>query len=161
MSSLQHAQSLQLFKLTMDDLYLSVFRYTAAVDFIGRLFVKWFALSCRTIVLSVLSCLSVTLTKRWMDQDETWHGGRPRPRSHCVRWGPSSPPKKRGTAPRQYSAHVCCGQTTRWIKMPLGMDVDLDPGNIVLDEDPAPPTFQSMSIVAKQLDGSRCHLLRR
>ena len=29
----------------------------------------------------------------WMDQDETWHAGRPRPRPHCVRWGPSSPPK--------------------------------------------------------------------
>jgi len=27
----------------------------------------------------------------WMDQDETWHGGRPRPWPHCVRWGPSSP----------------------------------------------------------------------
>ena len=25
-----------------------------------------------------------------MDQDETWHAGRPRPRPHCVRWGPSS-----------------------------------------------------------------------
>jgi len=30
----------------------------------------------------------------WMDQGETWHGGRPRPRPYCVRWGnrgPSSP----------------------------------------------------------------------
>ena len=32
----------------------------------------------------------------WMDQDATWYGGRPRPRPHCVRWGPSSP--ERGTA---------------------------------------------------------------
>jgi len=31
-----------------------------------------------------------------MDQDETWLGGRPRPRPHCVRWGPSSPSPKRG-----------------------------------------------------------------
>jgi len=29
-----------------------------------------------------------------MDQDETWHGDRPRPRPHCVRWGPTSPPQK-------------------------------------------------------------------
>jgi len=29
-----------------------------------------------------------------MDQDTTWYGGRPRPRRHCVRWGPSSPPRK-------------------------------------------------------------------
>jgi len=28
----------------------------------------------------------------WMDQDTTWYGGRPRPRTHCVRWGPSSTP---------------------------------------------------------------------
>ena len=26
-----------------------------------------------------------------MDQDETWHAGRPRPWPHCVRWEPSSP----------------------------------------------------------------------
>jgi len=25
-----------------------------------------------------------------IDQDATWHGGRPRPRLHYVRWGPSS-----------------------------------------------------------------------
>jgi len=24
----------------------------------------------------------------WMDQAATWYGGRPRPRRHCVRWGP-------------------------------------------------------------------------
>jgi len=29
----------------------------------------------------------------WMDQDETWQGGRPRLRPHCVRWGPNSSPK--------------------------------------------------------------------
>jgi len=27
----------------------------------------------------------------WMDQDETWHGCRPRPRPHCFRWGSISP----------------------------------------------------------------------
>jgi len=26
----------------------------------------------------------------WMDQDTTWYGGMPRPRRHCVRWGPTS-----------------------------------------------------------------------
>ena len=46
-----------------------------------------------------------------MDQDATWYGGRPRPWPHCVRWGPSSSPK--GAHP-QFSAHVCCGQTTGW-----------------------------------------------
>jgi len=33
----------------------------------------------------------------WMDQDATWYGGRPRPRRHCARWGPSSP--KKGHSP--------------------------------------------------------------
>ena len=35
----------------------------------------------------------------WMDRDETWHAGRPRPWPHCVRWGPSSLLAKGGGAP--------------------------------------------------------------
>jgi len=31
-----------------------------------------------------------------------------------------------------------CGQTVRWIKMPLAMEIGLSPGDIVLDGDPAP-----------------------
>jgi len=59
---------------------------------------KRFALCYRTIVCPV--CLSVCdvgvlWPNGWMDQHETWHGGRPRPRPpHCVRWGPSSLRKK-------------------------------------------------------------------
>jgi len=53
----------------------------------------------------------------WMDQDETWHGGRPRPLPHCVRCGYSSPSLK----------------GAQWL----------------------------MSVVAKWLDGSRCHLVGR
>jgi len=56
--------------------------------------------------------------------------------------------------------------TAGWIKMPLGMEVDLGPGHIVLDRDPAPlskrgtaPSFRSISVVAKWLDGPRCHLV--
>ena len=53
---------------------------------------------------------------------------------------------------------VYCDQTVGWIKMPLGMKVDLGPGHIVLDGDSAPPrngakqhpTFWPMSIVAKR-----------
>ena len=71
----------------------------------------------------------------WMDQDGTWYGSRPRPKRHYVRWRPSSSlPKAGGTAP-QFSAHVYCGQTA-WIKMPVGMEVGLGPGHIVLDADP-------------------------
>jgi len=72
-----------------------------------------------------------------MDQDETWCEGRTPPWPHCVRWGPSSPSKKWHSP--QVLAHVCCGQTAGWIKMPLRREVCLGPGDIVLDEDPAPP----------------------
>jgi len=39
-------------------------------------------------------------------------------------------PPKRGTVP-QFSTHIYCGQTARWIKMPLSMEVG--PDDIVLD----------------------------
>ena len=39
---------------------------------------------------------------------------------------PASPPKKGGTVP-QFVAHVCRDQTARWIKMPLGVEIGLDP----------------------------------
>jgi len=34
---------------------------------------------------------------------------------------------------------VYCGQTAGWIKMPLGTEVGLGSGDVVLDGDPAPP----------------------
>jgi len=77
----------------------------------------------------------------WMHQDATWYGGRPRPRPLCATWGPSSPEKK-GHSP-QFSAHVYCGQTAGWIKMPLCMAVRLGPGVIVLDGYPAPPPINA------------------
>jgi len=54
--------------------------------------------------------------------------------SDIVRWGLSSPSQK-GHSP-QFSAHVSCGQTAGWIKMPLGVEVGLSPGHNVLDGDP-------------------------
>jgi len=53
---------------------------------------------------------------------------------------------------------VYYGQTAECIKMPLGTDVGLGPGDIVLDVDPAPPTergtaalhLRSMYIVDKR-----------
>ena len=71
-----------------------------------------------------------------MHQDATWYGGRPQPKGLCVRWGPS-PYRKGGVVP-QFSAHVYCGQTAAWIKMPFGLEVDLGPGDFVLDGYPAP-----------------------
>jgi len=48
-------------------------------------------------------------------------------------------PQKGGGQSSQFSVHVCCDQTAGWIKMPLGTEVDLGPGHIVLDGNPAPP----------------------
>ena len=141
-------------------------------------------LSCLSVCLSVCN-VAVLCSNGWMDQDETWQG------------------------------HICCGQMAAWIKMPLGMEVNLGPGVVVLDRDlagppqegggapqifspcllwpngwmdqdgtwhgsrlspgdfvldarPSPlpqkgraPNFRPMSIAAKRLHGSRCHLVRR
>jgi len=81
----------------------------------------------------------------WMDEDETWHADRPIDLGpghvHCVRLGLGAVPQG-GCAPKghnpQFSAHICCGQMTAWIKLPLSMEVGLGPGDFVLDGDPAP-----------------------
>ena len=62
---------------------------------------------------------------------------------------------------------VYCGQTVGRIKMKLGVQIGLGPGHIVLDGDPAPspspkgaqPQFSAISVAAKWLHGSRCHLV--
>jgi len=46
------------------------------------------------------------------------------------------PITKKGRTP-QFLAHVCCGQTARWIEMALGTVVGLGPGHIVLVGFPA------------------------
>ena len=59
----------------------------------------------------------------------------------CVRWGPISPPSnKAAQQPLYFSAHVYCGQTAAWIKMPLGMDVGLGPGHVTIDGTELPQT---------------------
>jgi len=77
---------------------------------------------CLSFVLSVCD-IGVLWPNRWMNQNQTWHGGRPPPVHH---------------------------------------------GLIVLDGDPPPlaqkghsPQFWPMSVVAKRLDGSSCHLIGR
>jgi len=84
-------------------------------------------------------------TNGWKDQDASWHGGRPQPRRFYVRWGPSPLPKKGAEFPPQFSAHFYCGQTARCIKMSLGMEVGLSPGDFVLNGDPAPSPIRGRS----------------
>jgi len=62
-----------------------------------------------------------------------------------------------------------CGQIVGCITMKLGMQVGLGPSHTVLDGDPAPlpkgeqppSDFWPISIVAKWLNRSRCHLVGR
>jgi len=58
---------------------------------------------------------------------------------HIVLDGDPASSPKRDKAPPQFSAHVYCGKTARWLKMPLGMEVGLSPGHNVLGGDPASP----------------------
>jgi len=70
---------------------------------------------------------------RLMSVVATWYGGRPRPRRRCV----SSPPQKAAANVRS----MYCGQTVGCIRIPLGSvgtEVDLGPGDVVLDRNPAP-----------------------
>jgi len=55
-----------------------------------------------------------------------------------------SPPKK-GQSP-QFSTHVYCGQTAAWIKIPLGTEVGLGLGHIVLDGDSATPPKRGLNL---------------
>ena len=99
----------------------------------------------------------------WMHQDATWYGGSPQLKRLCVRWGPSSPSQKGDRAP-QFLVHVYCGQMLGWMKTPLGTELDLGSGHIVLDgvralakgARTAPPSFRPMSIVATVAHLSYC-----
>ena len=78
--------------------------------------------------------------------------------------GTQLPPRTEGTpTTTQFLAHVYCGQTAGWMKTPVGMEVDLSPGHIVLDGVPAlremgaaAPSFRPVSIVATVAHQSYC-----
>jgi len=57
-----------------------------------------------------------------------------------VRWRPLSPTQKGGGAPQKNLFGPCLlwPQAAGWIKMALGMEVGVSPGDYVLDGDPAP-----------------------
>jgi len=63
--------------------------------------------------------------------------GDPTPLSKNGGGGPAETPK--------FSAHVYFGQTAGWIKVVLGMEVCLSPGDFVLDGDPSPSSRRGRS----------------
>jgi len=75
--------------------------------------------------------------------------------------GNPAPPPQRGGASPPIFGHICCSQIAGWIKMPLGMEVGISPGDFVLDGDPALPSrkweqsplpnFRPISIVVRRL----------
>jgi len=72
-----------------------------------------------------------------MHQDATWYGGRPPPRRHG---DPASPsPQKRSHTPSLRPMSIVVKRMDASARMPLGTEVGLSPGDIVLDGDPAPP----------------------
>ena len=56
---------------------------------------------------------------------------------------PAPSQKERHSAPTQFSAHVYCGQTGGWIKMPLGTEATIGPGDVGSDGVPPPPKRES------------------
>jgi len=80
----------------------------------------------------------------WKHQDKlgptTWYGGRSRPRRHCVRWRPSSPIQKGGTAPNFRIMSIVAKRLdgSRCNLVSLYTDVGIGPGHTVLDVDPNP-----------------------
>ena len=101
----------------------------------------------------------------WMNQDATWYRSKPRPRRRCVRWGRSSPLK--GTQPPSFRSCPCLlWPKAGWMKVPLGTEVDLGPGHIVLDgvsalreKGTAALSFRPMSVVATFARLSYCPTL--
>jgi len=75
--------------------------------------------------------------------------------------GDPAPLPQRGTAP-PLSAHIRCGQMAAQIKMPLGMEVGLGPGDFVLDGDLARPlNFWPMFIIVIVISLEDCTMHSR
>ena len=102
-----------------------------------------------------------------MDEGVTWYGARPRPRRLCVRWGP-----KGGGAPSQKKFGPCLLRPNGWMdetgtwhgsrSQPRRLCVRPYMGT----QSPSPkkgrsplPNFRPISVVAKELGASRCHLV--
>jgi len=103
----------------------------------------------------------------WMDQDATRYVCRPRPKRHCVRWGLISHSPK-GAQPPIFGPYLL------WPNGLMEPDVTWYGGrprprrhcprwgpSSPPKKEAEPPNFWPLSVVAKRLDASRCHLVWR
>jgi len=84
-------------------------------------------------------------------------------------WSQLPPSPQKGGTTLQFLVPVYCDQMAGWMKMPLGTEVDIGRGHIVLDGDPAspvkgaqqslPPCFLPMAILATVTHISYCWAL--
>jgi len=125
---------------------------------------------CLSCPVSLVCNVGVLWTNGWTDQDETWHASKPRPWPHCVRLGPSSLPKKGGEAPSPIF-----GPCPLWPNCRMDQDGTWHGGgpnwcrlhsarwgpSSLPQKGTEPPNFCPISIVAKQLDASKCRLVCR
>jgi len=80
----------------------------------------------------VTNLLSWALEAYLLNYLLTWYGGISA-QSTLYSMGTQLPLPKKATNPTQFLAYVYCGQTAGWMKTPIGTEVDLVPGHIVLD----------------------------
>jgi len=149
--------------------------------FHSLIFLDFWATVCKTVrpmlsdrCLSLLSCLSVTLVYCGQTVGQikvklgSWHAGRSQPWPHCVRWGPSSASPK-GAQPPIFGPYLLwpngwMDQDATWYEgrpRPKRHCVTWGPSSPPPKRGQRPPNFRSMSVVGKQLHGSRYHLVWR
>ena len=95
----------------------------------------------------------------WMDQNGTWHGGRPQPRRLCIRWGPSPLPKKGAEPSPIFGKFLLCPNgwmhhDATWYggrTQPKGLCVRWDPATLPKRGRSLLANFRPMSIAAKRL----------
>jgi len=88
------------------------------------------------------------------------------PRPHCFRWGLSSPPQKGAhlsiLAPCSLWPNGWMDQDATWYggrPRPRRICVRWGPSSPPPQKEGTVPNYRPMSIVAEQLDGSRCHMV--
>ena len=126
------------------------------------------SLRCLSVCLSCPVCnVGVLWPDGWMDQDETWHAGRPRPWPHCVRWGPRCPSHK-GAQPPIFGPYLLC--PNGWVDQDATWCGDrLRPKRHCVrwgTSSPSPKRVSALQFLAhvycgQLMHGSRCHLVWR